>query len=212
MGRHQLLQWAAQLGAEYDADIAALIEDLRTQIDFARGELSEEEEEVICKGFRRLCSKPFPKDWPPPDPRHPRMLLQDFDPEGEAPNGAPVYCLTKASRKGSRTKPVEGVFDSQLPNGMYQIVVNDKVLVVHPDQVTVYINWEELMIMSRIAKCNSPQQFQSNLERLSNRHHEEKRGTQETITTLPLDRENSVIAPNDRTNCRANCAAGCSIQ
>ena len=30
---------------------------------------------------------------------------------------------------------MEGVFDSQLPNGMYQIVVNDKELEVHPDQV-----------------------------------------------------------------------------
>ena len=30
----------------------------------------------------------------------------------EAPNGAPVYCLTKASRKGSKTKPVRMIRSS----------------------------------------------------------------------------------------------------
>ena len=47
----------------------------------AAGELSEEEQSELSLSFGRLSSKPMPKDWPTPDPRHPRMLLEDFDPE-----------------------------------------------------------------------------------------------------------------------------------
>ena len=105
---HALTYLLAQLGKEYDADVEALLDDLGTvwynaagkpmsltalarggwlsgssvpKRATAAGELSEEEQSELSLSFGRLSSKPMPKDWPTPDPRHPRMLLEDFDPE-----------------------------------------------------------------------------------------------------------------------------------
>eukprot|EP00658_Telonema_sp_P-2_P056813 TRINITY_DN45266_c0_g1_i2.p1 TRINITY_DN45266_c0_g1~~TRINITY_DN45266_c0_g1_i2.p1 ORF type:complete len:407 (+),score=81.26 TRINITY_DN45266_c0_g1_i2:263-1483(+) len=221
--RADFLGFFANLGAEYDEDVSGVITDLQGQIEFMRGDLSAGERHTIESSFRRLCCDQERAASPSFDHRAHTIPIREFDPEVEAPRGSPVILRTSqpSRKKGQkRVREIPGLFNRLVDEDRCEIVVDGKVMTVGLEEVTIYISWEELMILAKQAKQTDLEQFQRSLERMARRSQGSKddQGSSTNMseitapgTTLGM-RELGAAPENSKLRtCRTNCVAGCQI-
>jgi len=235
--RKRFLSFMAELGPEHDEEIQELIRDLKEQINFARGEMSPEELLQIGSSFGRLCLK---ED----DQRSSKILLSLWDPNEQAPIGAPVIAKTPSGeakrRSKGKSKPEQfaqahGICTFVYDDDSYQIQTPDGKFLEHDGlqripaaDVTVYIQWEELMILAKQAKQADPEGFQRRLERMSRRSqgshcdgdsNSSNPDAMHSMSARNLALDDSALGgavvssnpPPNRGTCRANCTAGCHV-
>jgi len=234
--RKQFLTFVAQLGPEYDDEVGLLISDLQGQITFVRGELSAEELLNIGSSFGRLC----PKDYHRSSKLCQSILLSLWDQNEQTEIvGLTVVAKyraenlpSKSGGDGNQIYQAEGLALTDGSDGNYKVlsqgpphngVVLEK---LNPRDLTIYISWEDLMILARKAKTHDPEEFQRRLERMSRRSQGSVAGDEESNASNP-DAMVSVRAPNStrdmpagtvlnsdlpqRGTCRANCSPGCVV-